>query len=255
MITTGILVAGSFLAGLVDAVVGGGGLILIPLLLTTFPALPIPILFGTNKVAAAVGTTSACVRYARSVAIPWKTALNAASFAFVGSWLGARAVSLLPKETMKPLVLAMLILVGIYTFIRKDFGKDSKSELTGRALILAASLVGLTIGLYDGFFGPGTGSFLIFAFIRWFGFDFLKASATAKVVNLATNLAAILFFATHDGILWKLAAMMAVANLLGALLGTHLALKHGNGFIRWLFLGVVSILVMKLGWEILMPLL
>ena len=245
-----VLSAGAFFAGLVDAVVGGGGLILIPLLLTTFPNAPIPILFGTNKGAAIVGTSSACIQYTRKIQIPWKIAAWAAAAAFIGSWFGAHSVSILPKETMKPLVLGLLVVVGIYTFIKKDFGHMERHPMPERWIVPAALGFGGLIGFYDGFFGPGTGSFLIFIFVRWFGFDFLKASASAKFVNVATNLAAIIFFASHDGIYWKLAASMAVANLLGALVGSYLALRHGNSFIRWLFLIVVAVLVGKLGWEI-----
>ncbi|WP_341676968.1 TSUP family transporter [Niveibacterium sp. SC-1] len=245
-----LLAAGAFFAGLVDAVVGGGGLIQIPLLLSVFPQTAIPVLFGTNKVAAVVGTSSACIRYARAIPVPWRVASWAALAALIGSWFGAQTVAYLPKETMKPLVLALLVAVGYYTFRRKDFGKMEEHSLPARLIVPGALLTGGLIGFYDGFFGPGTGSFLIFAFVRWFGFDFLKASATAKFVNVATNLSAIVFFASHDGILWSLAAVMAVANLSGALVGSHLALRHGNGFVRWLFLGVVSVLVLNLGWEL-----
>lgn len=245
-----VLVAGAFLAGLVDAVVGGGGLILIPLLLTTFPAVPIPILFGTNKVAAVVGTSSACIQYARKIPLPWRLLSWAAASAFAGSWLGAHSVSILPKETMKPLVLGLLVLVGIYTFLKKDFGHMERHPMPEKWVIPAALGFGGVIGFYDGFFGPGTGSFLIFIFVRWFGFDFLKASASAKFVNVATNLAAIIFFANHDGVYWRLAAVMAVANLLGAIVGSQLALRRGNGFVRWLFLALVTVLVGKLALEL-----
>ncbi|MCL2657853.1 MAG: TSUP family transporter [Betaproteobacteria bacterium] len=245
-----LLGGGAFFAGLVDAVVGGGGLILVPLLLTSFPNSPISVLFGTNKVAAIVGTSSACIRYAKSIGIPWNVAAWVAATAFLGSWIGAQSVSLLHRETMKPLVLLLLILVGGYTFAKKDFGRMEGHPIALRWRLPVALGFGGIIGFYDGFFGPGTGSFLIFVFIRWFGFDFLRASAAAKLVNVATNLGAILFFSTHDGVYWKLAAMMAVANLLGALVGAHLALRHGNRFIRWLFMLVVVVLIGKLGWEV-----
>lgn len=246
-----LLIPGAFFAGLVDAVVGGGGLIQIPLLLSVFPGASIPVLFGTNKLASVVGTSSACWRYARSVSIPWRLVSWASLTAFIGSWFGAQMVALLPKTVMKPLVLALLVLVGVYTFLRKDFGKLEGHPLPHRWIIPAALAMGGVIGFYDGFFGPGTGSFLIFIFVRWFGFDFLKASASAKFINVATNVAALMFFAQHGGLMWKLGAAMALANLAGAQLGTHLAIRKGNGFIRWLFLGVVAVLVSKLGWEVL----
>ncbi|GAA5175617.1 TSUP family transporter [Niveibacterium umoris] len=240
----------AFIAGLVDAVVGGGGLIQIPALLAAFPGVAIPILFGTNKVSSVAGTLSACVRYARTVPIPWTVAGWAAAAALAGAWFGAQAVSLLPKEVMKPFVLVLLVLVGGYTFTKKDFGRLERHPLRTGLVVPAALLTGAGIGFYDGFFGPGTGSFLIFIFVRWFGFDFLKASVSAKVVNVATNLAAIASFGLSDGILWRVGALMAVANLCGAQVGSHLALKHGNGFVRWLFLFVVSMLVAKLGWDL-----
>lgn len=245
-----LLLGGAFLAGVVDAVVGGGGLIQIPLLLSVFPATPIAVLFGTNKVSSVAGTLGACLRYLREVALPWRIVVWAAAAAFVGAWLGAQAVSLLPKSLLKPIVLVMLVLVGIYTFMRKDFGRLERAALAERWVLPLSLLAGAAIGFYDGFFGPGTGSFLIFIFVRWFGFDFLKASASAKVVNVATNLAAIGSFALGEGILWKVGAVMAVANLAGSQVGAHFALKHGNGFIRWVFLVVVSVLVAKLGFEL-----
>ncbi|WP_324256036.1 sulfite exporter TauE/SafE family protein [Niveibacterium sp. 24ML] len=244
-----LLLGGAFLAGLVDAVVGGGGLIQIPLLLSVFPATPIAVLFGTNKVSSVSGTLGACIRYVREIALPWRTVCWAAAAAFIGAWLGAQAVSLLPKEVLKPFVLVMLVLVGAYTFVRKDFGRLERASLPAHWVLPLSLIAGGVIGFYDGFFGPGTGSFLIFVFVRWFGFDFLKASASAKVVNVATNLAAIASFALGEGILWKVGALMAIANLAGSQVGAHFALKHGNGFIRWVFLVLVSVLVVKLGAE------
>lgn len=250
MMEWAMLGLGAFLAGLVDAVVGGGGLIQIPLLLATFPATPIPVLFGTNKVSSVAGTLSAAVRYARAIDLPWRIAGWSACAAFAGSWGGAQVVSWLPRETMKPVVLVLLVVVGAYTFVRKDFGRLERHPMPRAWAIPASLLAGSVIGFYDGFFGPGTGSFLIFVFVRWFGFDFLKASAAAKVVNVSTNFAAIAAFAIHDGILWRVGLGMAVANLAGAQVGAHLALRHGSGFVRWLFLAVVVVLVTKLGWEL-----
>jgi len=245
-----LLGGGAFVAGLVDAVVGGGGLIQIPLLLSVFPAASIAVLFGTNKVSSIAGTLGAGIRYARAVSIPWRVAGWSAASAFFGAWIGAQVVSLLPKDVLKPLVVLMLVLVGTYTFIKKDFGKLEQHTLSTKLIVPVSLIAGAVIGFYDGFFGPGTGSFLIFVFVRWFGFDFLKASASAKIVNVSTNLAAIASFALGEGILWKIGGVMAIANLAGSQLGAHLALRHGNGFIRWMFLILVVVLVSKLGWEL-----
>ena len=239
-----ILAPAAFFAGMVDAVVGGGGLIQIPVLLSSFPQTAIPTLFGTNKVSSIAGTGAALWRYARAVKIPWRLVLPATGAALVGAWLGAAVVAWLSREAMRPLVVVMMLAVAIYTFLRKDLGQTETHEpRPGDAW--RGALFGLVIGLYDGFFGPGTGSFLIFGFVRLFGMDFVRASASAKVINSATNVSAIAFFASHGPILWAVGLTMAVCNLAGAQLGTHLALRHGAGFIRKAFLLVVAVLIVK----------
>ena len=245
-----LLGSAAFFAGLVDAVVGGGGLIQIPALLSQYPQTAIPTLFGTNKLASIAGTASALWRYARKISIPWAVVLPATLAALLGAWLGAAVTAWLPREAMRPLVLALLVAVAVYTFWRKDFG-----HVETRALVAAdrwrAALLGLAIGFYDGLFGPGTGSFLIFGFVRLFGMDFIRASASAKVINAATNLSAIAFFASHVPLLWGAALLMAACNLAGAQVGTALALRRGTGFVRQAFLLVVALLIAKLGWDML----
>lgn len=240
-----LLAVAAFSAGVVDAVVGGGGLIQIPMLFSTYPqALPAT-LFGTNKLASVFGTSSAAIQYGRRLAIPWRVAGPAAIAAALGSWLGARVVVLFPPAALRPLILTLLILVAIYTFLRKDFGVVQR-PLTDRTRALQlALLIGVVIGFYDGFFGPGTGSFLIFLFIRFLGMDFLHASVSAKIVNVSTNIAAIAVFAAHGDVLWKAAAIMACCNLLGSRVGTTLALRHGAVFIRKAFLIVVVVLILR----------
>lgn len=239
-----ILIPAAFFAGMVDAAVGGGGLIQIPALLSTFPQTAIPTLFGTNKVSSIAGTAASLWRYARAVRIPWRLVLPATAAALVGAWLGAAVVAWIPRDAMRPLVVVMMLAVAIYTFLRKNLGHQETHEpRPGDAW--RGALFGLVIGLYDGFFGPGTGSFLIFGFVRLFGMDFVRASASAKVINLATNFSAIAFFASHGPILWGVGLTMALCNLAGAQVGTILALKHGAGFIRQAFLGVVVILIAK----------
>lgn len=244
-----ILAGAAFFAGMVDAVVGGGGLIQIPVLLSQFPTTAIPTLFGTNKLAAIVGTASAMAKFGRRVAIPWKVVLPATLSALVGAWMGAALVAWLPRDWMRPLVLVMMIGAALYTFKNKDFGaaitRDHRpSDRWGGAAL------GLAIGLYDGFFGPGTGSLLLFAFVRLFGMDFLRATASAKVVNVATNLSAIVLFASHGPLMWEIGILMAVSNLAGAQLGTGLALRHGSAFIRKAFLVVVVLLIGKMAFDL-----
>lgn len=244
-----VLGLAAFCAGFVDAVVGGGGLIQIPALFAAFPSTAPAVLFGTNKVASIIGTASAAIQYSRRVSIPWRVALPGAIAALIGAWYGAKAVAYLSPTVLRPVILVLLILVALYTFLRKDLGSVSREGVHGARSALIAVVIGGVIGFYDGFFGPGTGSFLIFLFIRLLGMDFLRASVTAKVVNVSTNFAAIAYFANNVEILWKLALIMAVCNLTGAVVGSRTALRHGTGFVRVMFLAVVSVLIAKLAYD------
>lgn len=240
----------AFMAGYVDAVVGGGGLIQVPALMTLLPSTPLATLFGTNKIASIVGTASAAIQYGRRVRIPWRLALPGAAAALTGSWFGAKAVSHFSPELLRPIVLVLLITVAIYTFVRKDFGatqRESTTPARDLALILA---IGAGIGFYDGFFGPGTGSFFIFLLVRFLSLDFLHASATAKILNVSTNIAAIAYFSLNVEILWIAGAIMAACNLSGALVGSHMAIRRGPGFVRRLFLVVVCVLIVKMGLDL-----
>jgi uncharacterized membrane protein YfcA len=244
----------AFLAGFVDSMVGGGGLIQLPALLLFLPpeqAAVVPAVLGTNKLSSICGTGMALAQYARRIAIPWRSMYPAAIAAFVFSFLGARTVSILSTAILKPLVLVLLVVVAIYTFIRKDFGGLHAPRFTARHETWIGLLIGVVIGFYDGFFGPGTGSFLIFTFIGVLGFDFLTATASAKVINFATNLSAVAYFAATDRILYAYAVPMGICNVLGSVLGTRLAMWKGNRFVRWLFLLVVSALIARYGWEVL----
>ncbi len=239
----------AFLAGLVDAVVGGGGLIQIPALFTLLPeALPAS-LFGTNKFSSIFGTASAAWRYARRIDVPWRAALPAAAAALPCSYLGAMAVSLLSRQVLRPLVLALLVVVALHTFLRRNFGSVDEGRQLGRRDMWLAALLGALLGFYDGFFGPGAGSFMIFVFVRVFGVDFLRASSAAKVVNVATNFSALVFFAGHGQVLWPLACMMAACNVVGAQCGSYLALRHGNAFVRRIFLVLATALIAKFGYD------
>ncbi len=165
--------------------------------------------------------------------------------------MGAACVSLIPTHILRPIVLVMLIVIAVYTFAKKQFGQVHVEQQITPKLLLLAAIGSLAIGFYDGIFGPGTGSFFIFFFIRFLQVDFLHASALAKIGNLMTNLAALSFFVPTGHVLFALGLMMAVANIAGSLLGVRLALKYGSGFIRILFLILVSILICRLGYQIL----
>ncbi len=237
----------AFGAGLIDAIVGGGGLILVPALFAVYPSASPATLLGTNKCASVWGTAFAFMRYRRRVEIRWGTLLPAALCALFGSFIGAYNVTQVDPAFLRKLVPAILLLVLVYTLAKKDLGKTHLPMNNRRHEQLIASAIGAAIGWYDGFFGPGTGSFFIFLFVRFLGYDFLNASASAKLLNVATNIAAITLFALKGHVWWHIGLMMAVANVAGSLIGSHLALKHGAGFVRWAFVIVVSLLIVKTG--------
>ena len=253
MILILLLCCSSLLAGFIDAVVGGGGLIQIPAMLILLPGVPVATILGTNKFASCAGTTIAVQRYARHVAIEWSTVVPAAVTAFIFSFLGSRTVTLLSTAFMRPVVLALLVLVAIYVFFVKDLGLIHQPKHAPRKAIWLGILIGAGLGFYDGFFGPGTGSFLIFLFVGVFGFDFLSASASAKVINWATNIASVIYFGWSGHIIYRYAVPMALSSVLGAAIGTRLAIAKGSRFVRIFFLVIVGALIAKLAQSIIAP--
>ena len=239
----------SLLAGFVDAIVGGGGLVMVPALFAAFPGAPPATLLGTNKAAAVWGTAMATWQYSRRVQMRWPVMLPAAAAGFAGAFAGAWAVTQMSADFLRKLLPLILLGVLVYTLAKKELGRHHQPHYQGRTEMLAASLIGALIGFYDGFFGPGTGSFLVFLFVRLLGYDFLNASASAKLLNCATNMAAIALFAAKGHVWWHFAVTLAVANVVGSLLGTHLALKHGTGFVRGIFIVVVGLLIVKTGYD------
>ena len=239
----------SLLAGGIDSIVGGGGLILVPALFAVYPSAAPATLFGTNKSASVWGTSIATLQYSRRVQMRWAVLLPAAGAALVGSFIGAWVVTLIDPGFLRKLLPVILLAVLLYTLAKKDLGRThAPRHARGRETLLACA-IGAVIGWYDGFFGPGTGSFFIFLFVRLLGYDFLNASASAKLLNVATNIAAIALFAMKGHVWWKIGLVMAVANVAGSLIGTRLALKHGAGFVRGVFIVVVSALILKTGYD------
>lgn len=235
----------SFFAGAVDAIVGGGGLILLPALFAVFPGAPPATLLGVNKGTSIWGTASATWQYARRVELRWPSLLVGAALALVGSFAGAWAVTQVSPDFLKKILPGVLLLVFVYTLARKDLGQTHSPRLNGRAEMQALGLLGAVIGFYDGFFGPGTGSFFVFLLVRWLGYDFMHASASAKLLNTASNLAALSLFGWMGHVWWHVVAVTAVANVVGSLMGARLAMKHGSGFVRVFFMGVVGLLLLK----------
>jgi uncharacterized membrane protein YfcA len=237
--------AASFLAGLVDAIVGGGGLILVPALFSLYPQAAPATLFGSNKAAAVWGTAWATGQYARRVELPWGALLAAAALAAAASMAGAWFLTRVSPQGLRQALPWILLALLAYTWMKKDLGRTHAPSHSGLALAGRAGALGAVVGFYDGFFGPGTGSFLVFGFVRFLGFDFLHASASAKLINTATNLAAVGLFAALGHVWWPLALSMAVGNVLGSLLGTRIALKGGAVLVRRVFLLVVGLLIFK----------
>lgn len=244
---TDILLLGgaAFFAGLVDAVVGGGGLIQLPALFVALPNVAPATLLGTSKLAGIWGTTVAARNYVKTVRMRWAMVLPAALVAFILSFAGAFTVTHLPPTYLRKALPFILVAVALYTFKKKDFGTSHTPLFHADKERWMAMLVGGGIGFYDGFFGPGTGSFLMFLFVRLFGYDFLSASAVAKIINVACNAAALLWFGYSGHIIWQTGLAMAVCGVLGSLSGSRMAIKYGSGFVRKMFLLVVLALICK----------
>jgi len=246
LVTIIFLILAAFSAGLVDAIAGGGGLIQLPALLIGLPQANTVEVLGTNKVASIFGTSASAVMYRRSVKTDTRFLATMAIPAFVGSVLGALSASVIPAQSMRPIVFILLVIVAIYTWKKPDLGAIEKLRHDAKKRFSISAIAGLVIGFYDGIFGPGTGSFLMLTLI-YLGFAFLSASAIAKVVNVSTNLGAIVVFGFHGAIIWQVALVLAVSNISGGLLGAKLAIRGGSTLIRKVFLLVTLALILKVG--------
>ena len=244
------LVLLSFVAGFIDAVIGGGGLIQLPALLINFPKTHLPVLFGTNKIAALAGTSIAAYQYSRKIVFNYWLLLVVAACAALASFAGARLVMHINVRALKPIILVILILMAIYTYIKKDLGSVQTKNLTLQQQMIRGGLLALLVGFYDGFFGPGTGSFLVLGFVLFLGFEFLQASAYSKLINCVTNISALVVFVSKGQYMLELALLMGACNIAGNVMGTHFALKKGNGFIRIFFLIIVLLMIARYGYDV-----
>lgn len=236
-------------AGFVDAIVGGGGLVLVPALFAVYPGAMPATLLGTNKGGAVWGTAWATRQFARRVALPWARLMPAVGAAMLGSFIGAWTVTAASVGGLKRTLPFLLAAMLVYTLVRKDLGRHHAPRFQGRREAAVAAAMAGALGFYDGFFGPGTGSLFVFAFVRLLGYDFLHASASAKLLNTATNGAALLLFAAKGHVWWQLALLIAVANVGGSFAGIRLALRHGAGFVRAVFVVVVGALIVKTAYD------
>lgn len=246
-----VLIAGAAVAGWIDAVIGGGGLVLIPLILAVAPQLAPVTALATNKLAAVVGTASAAVTMVRRVRPDARQLALYVPVALVCSGLGALAASAIDKALMRPIIIVLLLAVGLFVALRPQFGAGGHTPPDGVrpwARWVALAAVALIAG-YDGIFGPGTGMFLIMAFTGLLTGNFLTSAAMAKVVNTATNLGALIVFIAGGHLWWTLGIVLAVANIVGAQLGARTVLGGGTGFIRWALLTLVVVMCLYLGWQ------
>jgi uncharacterized membrane protein YfcA len=239
------VLAAGFFAGFIDSIVGGGGLIQVPALFAGYPDVPPAQLLGTNKLGSICGTSSSTLRYLHAVQLPWRRLVPALCAAFVAALLGASLVSRVSPAVFRPLVPLMLAAVLVYVLWNKDLGsRHGPLEIRGRRAAAALGGIG-AIGFYDGFFGPGTGSFLMLLFVRIYGFDFLHASAGARAVNVATNAGALLLFALQGTVHWGFGLALGLSNAAGSVLGAHAAIRHGSKFVRAIYIVVVLSLIAK----------
>ncbi len=238
-------------AGFVDAVVGGGGLIQLPALLLGMPNAATVQVLATNKVAAISGTTVSAATYYRRIRPDPRTFLPLMALAFVGSALGALVASQIPRDAFEPIVLVALIVVGGYVVFKPQLGEATALRFSGHRHTAAAMGTGLVIGFYDGALGPGTGSFFVITLVGLLGYSFLEASAKAKLANLATNLAAILVFAPQGAVVWKVAVVMGLCNIVGGYVGARTAVARGARFVRMFFIVVVSAFIVRIGGDVL----
>lgn len=247
-IATGLfLLSASFFAGFIDSIAGGGGLIQLPALLIGLPKTETVTVLGTNKLASVFGTTTAAALYRRQIKPEPKVLIAMALPAFIGSAAGASLASRIPTSSMRPIVLVLLIVVAIYTWLKPDLGMVERFKHTDMRRVQIAIAAGAIIGFYDGIFGPGTGSFLMLVLVASLGYAFITASAIAKVVNVSTNVGALIIFGVHGAIIWQIGLGLGAANVTGAIIGSRLAIRGGSTLVRKLFLVVTIALIVKVG--------
>jgi uncharacterized membrane protein YfcA len=243
-----VLLTAAAAAGWVDAVVGGGGLLQLPAILMT--GMPTVEAMATNKLSSVFGTTSAAVAYARSSKLDREVAIPGAAMAVVSAGLGAWAAASISADVLRPAVMVVLLAVAAFVTLRPSMGALPEPRLRTRARVVAAvATAGIGIAFYDGIMGPGTGTFLIIAFTTILGLDFVSASASAKIINIGTNVGALAVFAVEGHVQWLLGLLMAVCNIAGAQVGARMALKRGAAFVRIVLLCVVVAMVIRLGWQ------
>jgi uncharacterized protein len=245
-----IAAIGSFFAGFVDAVVGGGGLVQVPLLFILFPSINHTAIIATNRLASIAGTIVAAIAYLKKIKVRTTAILFAGAFTAIASFSGTYIMRLVSVEVFKPIILLLIIVLAIYTFFKKEIGQTEQLRYKTSKLYIAFSLIGLVLGLYNGVIGPGTGTLLVFSLVNFIGFNFLHASAHAKVINAIADGASLVAFIFQNVIMYKIALPMMVTNMLGSYVGSSMALQKGNSFVRVFFIIILTILILRFGWDV-----
>lgn len=241
------LMGAGFVACFIDSVVGGGGLISVPALMLT--GLPPVTVLGTNKMASVMGSFTSVLSFMKSGKVDCKLIKFLFPLSLIGSALGVYTVQFIPPHFLKPLVIILLVLVTIYSLLRKNWGETSTyTGMTDKTAWLSG-IIAFVLGFYDGFFGPGTGSFLLFGFLL-IGFDFVTASGNARALNFGSNIAAVIVFGSIGSINYYYAIPMGLAMIIGALAGTRMAITKGAAYVRPLFISVSTLLIGKQLWDI-----
>jgi uncharacterized protein len=247
-----IICFGALFAGFIDAVVGGGGLIQVPMLLILFPELSHVQIIATNRFSSVAGTAVAAFQYIRMVGVDISVTVVTGITAAIASFSGTFVMELIRPEVFKPILLLVIIILAVYTFLKKDFGAEHEMKFKGKKFLVVCGLIGAVIGFYNGFIGPGTGSLLVFAFVSVAGMNFLHASSTSKIINAIADAASLIGFLMNGAVLFKIALPMMVFNMLGGYIGSKTAVLKGNVFIRYVFLLVISLLILRLSRDVIM---
>jgi uncharacterized protein len=246
-----LICCAALLAGFVDSIVGGGGLVQVPALFILFPHFEIPRIIGTNRFSSFMGTAVAGYQYSKKVQIPWRTVIYAGIGAGVMAYLGAKISDIVDEKILKPVILILMSGIAIYTFKMKDLGQDEKLKFNLQIIPIYGLIIGSSAGFYNGFVGPGTGSLLVFGFVSVIGFGFLKASAISKIVNVIADVASLGYFVLEGYVQFEIAIPMMLCNMAGSYLGSKMAILKGNEFVRNFFLVVIFALILRFGWDIL----
>jgi uncharacterized membrane protein YfcA len=250
--TTVIACIAAFLAGFIDSIVGGGGLVQVPALFILFPSYSVPQIIGTNRFSSFMGTAVAGYQYAKKVKIPWKTVIYAGAGAAIMSYSGALLSSMMSARILKPTILSLMTVIAIYTYRKKDLGQEEKLRFSLRFIPFCGLLIGMATGFYNGFVGPGTGSLLVFGFVSIIGYSFLSASAISKVVNVIADVSSLIFFLSKGFVMFQIAFPMMICNMAGSYVGSKIAILRGNAFVRVIFLIVVFGLILRFGYDVLL---